>query len=62
MKHALYNIIIDMLVDMINAFLALDDETLKKYGVDDDHWIAEDYWNGFEDAIEGLKLYLMKED
>ena len=49
-------------IDMINEFLALDDETLKKCGVNNDQWIAEDYWSGFEDAIDGLKLYLRKDE
>lgn len=45
-------------IELIDKFYGLDDEKLKKYGIDDDHWIPEDYYAGFNDAIEGLKQYL----
>ena len=52
MAHVVFNL------ELLNEFTDLSEEELKKYGVDDDHWIPEDYWAGFSDAIAGLQCYL----
>ena len=44
-------------LNMLSEFLEFDDETLNSYGVNDYHWIPEDYWQGFQDAIHGLEQY-----
>ena len=47
------------IINMVNEFSELDDETLKKY-VDDELWLSQDYWEGFASAIVGLELYLRR--
>lgn len=51
---------ISEIIEIINDFSNLDEKELEKLDIDDSHWIPEDYWSGFGDALTGLKRYLYK--